>query len=244
MSEPEPRGDRPAVPGEFAVVLLAAGASSRMGRPKLLLPWGATTVIGHLLEGWRALGSSQIAVILAGGGSGDGSAVDGAGPGAAGRGPMTPPGFTFGLGWELDRRESPGFRIERLINPDPARGMFSSIQVAARWQGWKPSLTHFLISLGDQPHVRESTWRRLLEAGAGHPDRICQPARSGRPRHPVLMPARHFQALATATEANLKDFLAPRDHLRHCFECDDPGLDLDLDYPADYEKALQLVSTP
>jgi len=31
------------------VVILAAGRSARMGRPKLLLPWGGTSVLGHLL---------------------------------------------------------------------------------------------------------------------------------------------------------------------------------------------------
>lgn len=33
---------------EISAVILAAGSSRRMGRPKLLLPWGATTVIGQV----------------------------------------------------------------------------------------------------------------------------------------------------------------------------------------------------
>src|SRR6266576_2739159 len=49
----------------LAAVLLAAGRSSRMGRPKLLLPWGATSVLGHLLDQWQALKSEQIAVVCA-----------------------------------------------------------------------------------------------------------------------------------------------------------------------------------
>ena len=47
----------------FGVVILGAGASSRMGRPKLLLPWGDTSIIGHLIEQWRALAAAQIAVV-------------------------------------------------------------------------------------------------------------------------------------------------------------------------------------
>jgi molybdenum cofactor cytidylyltransferase len=31
-------------------IVLAAGASRRMGQPKMLLPWGSTTVIGKVLE--------------------------------------------------------------------------------------------------------------------------------------------------------------------------------------------------
>ena len=34
----------------LGVIILGAGASSRMGRPKLLLPWGDTSVIGHLIR--------------------------------------------------------------------------------------------------------------------------------------------------------------------------------------------------
>ena len=47
------------------VVILAAGRSARMGRPKLLLPWGETSVLGHLIKQWQALGARQIAVVCA-----------------------------------------------------------------------------------------------------------------------------------------------------------------------------------
>ena len=49
----------------LGVVILAAGRSARMGQPKLLLPWGGTSVLGHLIEQWRALGAKQIAVVCA-----------------------------------------------------------------------------------------------------------------------------------------------------------------------------------
>jgi CTP:molybdopterin cytidylyltransferase MocA len=35
-----------------------------MGKPKLLLPWRGTTVIGHLLSQWQELGAAQIAIVL------------------------------------------------------------------------------------------------------------------------------------------------------------------------------------
>ncbi len=55
--------------GKFAlgVVILGAGASSRMGQCKLLLPWGNTSVIGHLIRQWQSLTAHQIAVVLAAG---------------------------------------------------------------------------------------------------------------------------------------------------------------------------------
>src|SRR3989442_11142538 len=49
----------------FGVIILAAGASSRMGQPKLLLPWGNTSILGHLIAQWRGVGAEQIAVVTA-----------------------------------------------------------------------------------------------------------------------------------------------------------------------------------
>ncbi len=191
-------------------VILAAGRSIRMGQPKLLLPWGGTTVLGHLLARWRQLGAGQIGVVV----------------GADDR----------VVGSELDRLGFPG--QNRIINAAPERGMFSSIQCAGLWPGWSPHLTHWAIVLGDQPHLRPTTLRRLLAFAAGRLGQVCQPARDGRPRHPVLMPRRLFAELPGSKAANLKEFLAGRETA--VFESDDPGLDLDIDRPEDYRKALEL----
>jgi molybdenum cofactor cytidylyltransferase len=201
---------RPAL--SFGVVILGAGAASRMGQPKLLLPWRATTVLGHLIEQWEKLSAQQIAVVCA---AGD-QAVE----------------------QELTRL---GLPVEhRIVNPTPALGMFSSIQCAAGWTGWKESLTHWVIVLGDQPHLRNETLRGLLEFATAHPEKICQPSRHGRARHPVVLPAAAFRRLRTAPADNLKQFLQSlTPHLIGC-EIDDPGLDLDIDQPADYAKAVQL----
>ena len=43
----------------IGAVILAAGRSQRMGRPKLALPWGHTTVIGQVVE---VLAAAQISV--------------------------------------------------------------------------------------------------------------------------------------------------------------------------------------
>ena len=109
------------------VVILAAGRSRRMGRPKLLLPWAKTTVLGHLLGQWQTFGAKQVAVVCA---VGD-QAIQG----------------------ELDRLGFPA--ANRIFNPAPDRGMFSSVQCAAQWAGWQQGLTHWAIVLGDQPLVRD-----------------------------------------------------------------------------------------
>ncbi len=198
----------------LGVVILAAGASQRMGRPKLLLPWGGTSVLGHLLSQWQQLGAAQIAVVCAQGNT--------------------------ALDTELDRLQFPV--SGRIVNPHPEQGMFSSIRCAAGWSGWRSelNLTHWAIVLGDQPHLQPATLRKLLELVAAHPENICQPSRNGRGRHPVVLPKRVFQQLPDAPESNLKQFLGRWASLVARCEQDDPGLDLDLDMPADYERARRL----
>ncbi len=194
------------------VIILAAGASSRMGRPKLLLLWGGTTVLGHLIGQWNALGARQIVVVRASG--------------------------EEAVNAELDRLDFPS--LNRVENPTPERGMFSSIQCAARWTGWTAELTHWLIVLGDQPHLRLETLRALLGFAGQHPGKVCQPSRLGRPRHPVVVPEPVFLRMPDSRAGTLKEFLQTLPSLAALCQLDDPGLDFDLDTPADYEQALRL----
>lgn len=46
----------------IAIIILAAGASTRMGEPKQLLPWGETTLLGHAIQ--KALKSSTKKVFV------------------------------------------------------------------------------------------------------------------------------------------------------------------------------------
>jgi len=48
----------------IAVVILAAGASSRMGIPKQVLKWKNTTLLGHAIETAKALDQKKIVVVL------------------------------------------------------------------------------------------------------------------------------------------------------------------------------------
>ncbi len=204
----------------LGVVILGAGRSTRMGKPKLLLPWGATTVLGHLINQWRALGAAQVAVVHAA----DDAAILA----------------------ELHRLAFPA--ENRIANPDADRGMFSSILCAAQWRGWQPTppphvvgyaLTHWAIVLGDQPHLRRETLERLIAFTRQHPEQICQPQQNGRLRHPVVLPRTVFAELAESRAEALKEFLQARP-VSGCGS-DDPGLDLDIDRPEDYQRALVLA---
>ncbi|HZT23842.1 MAG TPA: nucleotidyltransferase family protein [Verrucomicrobiae bacterium] len=195
----------------LGVVVLGAGASTRMGRSKLLLPWRGTTVIGHILDQWRRLGAGQIAVVCR---------------------PNDP--ALFG---ELDRLQLPA--QNRIENPQPDRGMFSSIQCAANWEGWQHGLVGWVIVLGDQPHLRLETLEILVQTFGQAPEAICQPEFGGCGRHPVILSRAAFAGLRDSRAETLKQFLNQMAWPLNKCSIPDPGLALDLDSPEDYEWALK-----
>lgn len=193
-------------PFAFGVLILAAGASTRMGRCKLLLPWGEKTILIHLLDQWRHAGAAQIAPVID---------------------PSNQPLREALAGAEFSRSEW-------IENSMPQLGMFSSLQEASRWSGWLPTLTHFAICLGDQPHIQISTLHLLLDAARKNPTRICQPALHGRAGHPIVLPANNFRELAQRNVPNLRAYVRIHEALRLRMPVEDPGVSEDLNTPEDY----------
>jgi molybdenum cofactor cytidylyltransferase len=190
----------------FGVVLLAAGASRRMGTCKLLLPWGKKTVLVHLLEQWRTLRVAQIA-------------------------PVVDASNQMLKNALVDSEFSSDAWIE---NSFPERGMFSSLQEASRWKGWRPDLTHWIIALGDQPHIEISTLRLLLKVSQQNPTRICQPLFGNFAAHPLILPKHHFLELAESHAEDLRTFIRNHEQLRLRIPVNDPSVTADLDTPAEY----------
>ena len=155
-------------------------------------------------------------------------------------GGLSTPGAAIRRGFRCCARRSPdessfGARAQADIE---RTAYFWRRECAALWQGWNAALTHWAIVLGDQPHLRAETLRELLGFTAAHPERICQPMYGGHRRHPVLLPKAIFSLLATSTAGDLKQFLQPY-QIAGC-GVDDAGLELDIDWPEDYHRALQL----
>lgn len=50
----------------ISAIILAAGASKRMGQPKMLLPWGELTVIEHVITTFLNAGVEDVIVITGG----------------------------------------------------------------------------------------------------------------------------------------------------------------------------------
>lgn len=193
-------------PVVFGVVILAAGASTRMGSCKLLLAWGDKTILTHLLDQWRSAGAAQIA-------------------------PVIDPSN------ELLRKAlvHAGFSpFDWIENHSPQLGMFSSLQEASRWTGWGSTLTHWIISLGDQPHIQISTLCLLLDAARKNPTRICQPAFHGRAAHPIILPANNFRELAQSDIPSLRAYVRMREAFRLRVAVEDAAVSHDLNTPEDY----------
>jgi len=179
-----------------------------MGRCKLLLPWGENTILTHLLDQWRNAGAAQIA-------------------------PVIDPSN------ELLRKAlaHAGFSpLEWIENRSPQKGMFSSLQEASRWTGWLSTLTHWIISLGDQPHIQISTLRLLLDAARKNPTCICQPAFHGRAAHPIILPASNFRELAQNGIPDLRTYIRTRETFRLRLAVEDAEVSEDLNTPEDYAR--------
>lgn len=200
----------------FGVVLLAAGASRRMGTCKLLLPWNDKTVLAHLVDEWKKLGAVQIAPVIDQSNDLLRSAL-------------------------VEQEISPDGWIE---NPFPERGMFSSLQEASRWKGWCSELTQWVISLSDQPQIQSSTLARLLEAAWRNPTRICQPFFGKRSGHPVILPRQQFLSLAESTAPDFRTFIRSHEHLRLRIPVNDPGVTADLDTPGEYAQWHDSAALP
>jgi len=186
-----------------AALLPAAGASRRMGRPKLLLPFRGRPLIAAVVDALRAGGVDTIVLVIA-------------------------PEDEELRAWARQAG------VDVAVNPDPERGMLSSIQegLAAL-----PRDQILLVSPADLPRLRAASvaelLRRMLAAGAP----LAVPVYQGKRGHPLaIAPALIPEIPTLDPRIGLKQL---RD--RHAAELlevpvDDPGVVMDVDTPEDYDK--------
>jgi molybdenum cofactor cytidylyltransferase len=197
-------------------IVPAAGASRRMGRPKLLLPYGGGTVLGSLLGTLRDAGVTQIVVVAA---AGDAEL-------RAWCATLAPPPMLA-------------------LNAAPERGMLSSILEGIAALGGADHLATrataaLLVTPGDLPGLRPSTVVELLRRRQAHAAGLAVPVYRGRRGHPLaIAPALIADIAALDPARGLRHLLDLHpDHLLQV-EVDDPGCVTDLDSPQDYERLGQ-----
>lgn len=174
-----------------AAIILAAGASRRMGSAKALLPWAGTTFLKHLCAQIDPLGLDHRYVVTR---------------------------------QELVAHLESNWPL--CLNPDPDRGMLSSIQTGlARLPADCPWL---MVALVDQPAINFRTFQKMLAqaSSAGWSSPVYQ----GRRGHPVIIGSECFPALRAASpEGNPREILSQ--FPRTLVEVDDPAICLDFDRP-------------
>jgi CTP:molybdopterin cytidylyltransferase MocA/SAM-dependent methyltransferase len=125
----------------------------------------------------------------------------------------------------------------RVVNPQPGRGLASSLQVGIA--SLDPAADSVLVLLGDQPLVADGTMRALLEAPAEPHRPVVVPVYADdQGRNPVLL---YRAAFDLASEASGDRGLGPvlRAHPDLVLEVPSHGANPDVDTPADLARAVE-----
>lgn len=197
----------------IGAVVLAAGASSRMGRPKAGLPLGeGHTVLSRTVSSLLAAGVPRVVVVA------------GAYPEAV-----------------RSALHRPDPRVSVTDHPGWADGQLSSLLCGLDALD-QPSLEAALVTLVDVPLVAPATIRRLMRAWRETGAPIVRPARGAAHGHPVLFDRRVLAELRAASlQEGAKPVVRAHAHDLLNLDVDDEGAFIDIDTPQDYEHALLLL---
>lgn len=149
-------------------LLLAAGASTRFGSPKMLAPVDGdrNPLLRKVIGTWQDAGIEELIVVL--------------GCGAA--------DIRAAFEENLLRKVNGEEPVRFLENSRWSAGMFSSVKTGLA--GASPASTHIAISPADLPFLRESSLRTLLNAAATlNGNTVVVPTHGRRRGHPLVIPA-------------------------------------------------------
>ena len=149
------------------------------------------------------------------------------------------PRLVIVLGAHADRIRRAIPRDDRIViveNPNYSRGQLSSLKVGLN--AVRSDAAGALVHLGDHPMVRAESFRAVVDSF----ERTRKPiviARSGGHRgHPVIFDRSIFAELHNAPEDEGARHVVNADASRvEYVDLDDPGINLDLDTPADLARA-------
>ncbi len=191
-----------------SAIVLAAGQSRRMGSPKMVLPWGETTVIGQVVGALASAGVDEIVVVTGGARQLVETALA-----------------------HLDLRS----RIRTVFNVDYAQGeMLSSVQTGLR--SLDVTVEAALICLGDQPRIQVSVIGDILKVYA-QGAQLVVPSYQMRRGHPWLVSRNLWPGLLALGRAQtLRDFLNLHADLITYLAVETDSVLMDLDTPEDYQR--------
>lgn len=183
-------------------IVPAAGRAERFGRQKLLEDLGGELLLNRTIRSLLDAGVDRVAVVV------------------------PPDGGLDAVPLLADPR------VETVVNPDPSRGMFSSIQVAFEAV---PKGDPVLVLPGDMPFVAPATVAAVL-ACPSESSRVVVPRYHGQRGHPVSLPrALGSEILMASARSNLSGLLTSLGIEREYLDVTDPGILRDIDVRSDLE---------
>jgi molybdenum cofactor cytidylyltransferase len=198
----------PAVAPGVGAIILAAGGSTRMGRPKQLLQIEGQTLVRRIVDAATGAGCSPIVVVL-------GHKAD-------------------AICQELDRQPV-HFAINpdwsRGIGSSIRCGVEMLLTIA-------PSIERLMLLLCDQPRVSANVLRRVIAAQKCSEKPVCVCAYAGTVGPPVLVDRSLFEQLMSLPDDRGAKALwtgAGEDRVCHV-PCEEAAMDIDT--PADYQLYL------
>ena len=127
-------------------------------------------------------------------------------------------------------------RITIVENPNYLRGQLSSLKVAIGIV--QPDSAGVLVHLADHPMVRLETFRAIVESYNRTGKAIVIARHDGHRGHPVIFDRALFREVESAPEEAGARFVVNADESRVAYvDLNDPGINLDLDTPADLARA-------
>ncbi|HEX7137785.1 MAG TPA: nucleotidyltransferase family protein [Vicinamibacterales bacterium] len=193
-------------------LVLAAGRSSRMGRPKATLPIDEhDTFLSRIVRTFLTAGIDDVVVVL-------GHDADVVG----------------------DSLTNSLLPVRFALNRDYDRGQLSSIRTGLGVVD-RPGVTAVLLTLVDVPLFSASTVRaivaRFRESGAP----MVRPVNSGRHGHPILLARSLFDLIrSTSDEPGLKPIVRGHASASGDVEVIDEGAFVDIDTEEDYRRLIGL----
>jgi len=186
-------------------IVTAAGSAERFGGRKLLTPIDGEPMLDRTIASLLDGGVDEIIVVV-------------------------PKGS---IELERDVNSFLDARVRPIENPDPSRGMFSSIQEAAA----EADGDAMVVMPGDMPFVRPETVTTLLAAYA-RKAAIVSPRFNGKRGHPVVLPeSLRDEIRAADPHVTLHEIIKKHQNERMDVDVEDGGVVRDVDRPEDLVEA-------
>lgn len=185
----------------LSAVVPAAGASRRFGAMKLLADLDGEPLLQHTLRCLLDAGVDRVVAVTA------------------------PAHDLRAVSLLADRR------VRVAVNPDPDRGMFSSVQVGLSHAGEARAV---IVLPADMPFVRAATVAAVLAAHESGGGQATVASHGGRRGHPLVLSAALRAPLRAAPPTtSLKAALDALGVTMHACPVDDPGVLRDVDVRGD-----------